>query len=144
MNEAVVAELEKRGHSVVRFGSLKTNVEAPWAEVACAAGRAVASGACDEGVFFCFTGTGISIAANKIPGVRAALCADPETAALARIWNHANVLALSNRLLTVERAREILAAWLDAPKHDPRGKAGVETISEIEKTRGRQALRRRR
>ena len=134
VNDAVVAELEKRGHTAVRFGSLKSGKEAPWAEVAREAAEAVASGACDEGVFFCWTGTGIAIAANKVPGVRAALCVDPETARGARIWNHANVLALSNRLTTEERAREILSAWLETPTGDPRGNAGVEALRRIEAT----------
>ncbi|MFO0587403.1 MAG: RpiB/LacA/LacB family sugar-phosphate isomerase [Polyangiaceae bacterium] len=108
--------LEDRGHEVVPFGSTADGHEAPWADVAERAAVAVSTGACDEGVFFCWTGTGISIAANKLPGIRAALCTDPGTAAAARIWNHANVLCLSNRLLSTDMAKEILAAWLDTPK----------------------------
>jgi len=132
VNDAVVKDLEERGHTVVRFGSLKTGGEEPWARVARAAAEAVARGDCDEGVFFCWTGTGISMAANKVPGVRAALCCDPETALGARVWNHANVLALSNRLMTVERAREVLDAWLSAASDDPRGQQGVDDIRDIE------------
>ena len=132
VNDVVVAELEKCGHTVVRFGSLESGREAPWAEVAREAAEAIARGDCDEGVFFCWTGTGISIAANKVPGIRAALCVDPETARGARIWNHANVLALSNRLVSEDRAREILAAWLETPVDDPRGASGVETVRAIE------------
>ncbi|MEO1481052.1 MAG: RpiB/LacA/LacB family sugar-phosphate isomerase [Myxococcota bacterium] len=132
VNEDVVTLLESRGHSVVRFGSLATGTEAPYAEVALQAAQAVAEGDCDQGVFFCWTGTGISIAANKVPGIRAALCADPETARGARIWNHANVLALSNRRTSSDLAKEILSAWLDSPEHDARGTAAVETISEFE------------
>ena len=137
VNETVVRELETRGHEVVRFGSLATGREEPWAKVARAAAEAVASGRCDEGVVFCWTGTGISIAANKVPGVRAALCADAETARGARIWNHANVLALSNRWVTPDRAKEILAAWLETPAGDPKGAAGVEDLRGIERDYGR-------
>ena len=75
------------------------------------AALAIVTHQCEEGIFFCWTGTGISIAANKIPGIRAALCTDTETARSARLWNHANVLALSNRLLSQDVAKEILAAW---------------------------------
>ena len=89
----VRALLEARGHEVVPFGAVADGQEAPWADVAEQAALAVASGACDEGVFFCWTGTGISMAANKVPGVRAALCTDPGTAAGARVWNHATCSA---------------------------------------------------
>lgn len=129
----VVNELERRGHKVVRFGSVASGNEEPWAQAGQQAAEAVAKGDCDEGVFFCWTGTGIALAANKVPGIRAALCVDPETAAGARIWNHANVLALSNRLITAERAKEILAAWLDTPADDPRGADGVSDIAAIER-----------
>lgn len=123
--------LEERGHQVVPFGAVKTGGEEPWADVAEEAALAVASGACDEGIFFCWTGTGISIAANKVPGVRAALCTDAATAAGARVWNHANVLCLSNRLLSGDVAKEIVAAWLDTVPGD-RGAAGVERLRAVE------------
>jgi ribose 5-phosphate isomerase B len=132
VNDTAVRELEKRGHTVVRFGSVASGKEEPWPEVAQRAAEAVASGACDEGVFFCWTGTGISMAAHKVPGVRAALCPDPETARGARVWNHANVLALSNRLTSDDRLREILDAWLATPPTDPRGDAGTAGVRAIE------------
>jgi ribose 5-phosphate isomerase B len=132
VNDVAVAELEKRGHEVVRFGSLATGREESWPLVAEAAALAVARGECDEGVFFCWTGTGISMAANKVPGIRAALCTDPETARGARAWNHANVLALSNRLTSDDRCREILEAWLSIPPHDERGAAGVAALAALE------------
>ena len=137
VNDVAVEELEKRGHQVVRFGSLASGNEEPWAEVALAAAEAVAQGDCDEGVFFCWTGTGISMAANKVPGIRAALCVDPETARGARVWNHANVLALSNRLISPDRCREILEAWLDEPADDARGAEGVDGVKRIEEKYGR-------
>ena len=111
VNEFVVNDLKKRDHEVVAFGALASNKDEPWPMVAKDAALSIVKGLCDEGIFFCWTGTGISMAANKIPGIRAALCTDAETAKAARIWNHANVLALSNRLTTNDLAREILDAW---------------------------------
>jgi ribose 5-phosphate isomerase B len=98
--------LKARGHEVVRLAV------APWGKVGREVGLAVASGKFDQGVVLCFTGTGVSLAANKVPGVRAALSVDAATAAGARRWNDANVLALSLRLLTDTLATEILDAWL--------------------------------
>jgi len=132
VNDIAVKELQKRGHEVVRFGSLRSGKEEPWAQVAREASEAIVQGQCDEGVFFCWTGTGISMAANKIPGIRAALCGDPETARGARIWNHANVLALSNRLMSPDLVKEIIQAWLDTP-YDEKGEAGVNELDAVEK-----------
>jgi ribose 5-phosphate isomerase B len=123
--------LEQRGHHVVPFGAVATGRDAPWADAAEEAALAVASGACEEGIFFCWTGTGISMAANKVPGIRAALVVDPGTAAGARVWNHANVLCLSNRLLSNDMAREIVEAWLDTAPGD-RGAEGVERLRAVE------------
>ena len=129
-------DLARRGHEVVAFGSVASGEEAPWAEVAERAARAVAEGECDEGVFCCWTGTGITMAANKVAGIRAALCTDAATAEGARVWNHANVLALSNRLLGPHILREILDAWFDTPRDDPRGSEGVATLLALDaKTR---------
>ncbi|MBE7453979.1 MAG: RpiB/LacA/LacB family sugar-phosphate isomerase [Kofleriaceae bacterium] len=123
--------LEDRGHTVVPFGAIASGHDEPWPDVAEAAALAVASGACDEGVFFCWSGTGISIAANKVAGVRAALCADPGAAAAARIWNHANVLCLSNRTLSDDMAKELLAAWFDTAPGE-RGAAGVAGLAAVD------------
>jgi ribose 5-phosphate isomerase B len=101
----VVARLRERGHEVAVLPTVA------WAKGAIGAAHAVADGKADAGVVFCHTGTGVSIAANKVKGVRAALCGDAETAAGARKWNDANVLALSLRLLTVEAADAIVEAW---------------------------------
>ncbi len=132
VNQFVVEELKKRGHKVVCFGALKTGKVEPWVKVAREAAEAIASKKCDEGIFFCWTGTGISIAANKVSGIRAALCTDAETTRGARIWNHANVLALSNRLLSTDVAKEILIAWFETP-YDKRGEAGVCDLNAIDK-----------
>jgi ribose 5-phosphate isomerase B len=131
VNAIVRALLSERGHDVVAFGAALDGKEAPWAEVAERAALAVASGACDEGISFCWTGTGISIAANKVPGIRAALCTDAATAAAARVWNHANVLCLSNRLVSQDVAKEIVEAWLSTPLGD-KGADGVERLRRVE------------
>ena len=131
VHDLIVAELERRGHQVFRFGSLATGSEEPFALVAEESATAVASGDCEEGVFLCWTGTGISIAANKVAGIRAALCGDPGTAAGARVWNHANVLCLSNRTLSGDMAKEILAAWFDTEPGDE-GASGVAQLREVD------------
>jgi ribose 5-phosphate isomerase B len=105
--EELRAYLTELGHEVVVVGDGQR-----WAEVGRAVGEAVASGRVDAGMVWCFTGTGVAMAANKVSGVRAALCADAETARGARRWNDANVLALSLRLTTAEVAREIAEAFL--------------------------------
>jgi ribose 5-phosphate isomerase B len=125
------AELENRGCSVVLFGALASSTDAPWAQVAVEAASAVASGDCDEGIFCCWSGTGICMAANKVSGIRAALCTDAVTVEAARVWNHANVLCLSNRLLSQDLAKEMVRAWF-APFDKERGAAGVEQFSALE------------
>jgi ribose 5-phosphate isomerase B len=92
---------------------------APWSAAGRLVGEAVAAGRADRGVVLCWTGTGVSIAANKVPGVRAALCADAETARGARRWNDANVLALSMRATSPALAGEILEAFLGTDDVDP-------------------------
>ena len=136
VHDVVASEIERRGHTVVRMGALASGHDEPWADVAEAAALAVSAGDCDEGVFFCWTGTGISMAANKVPGIRAALCTDPATAAGARIWNHANVLCLSNRLLSNALATEILAAWFDTAPGD-RGAEGVARMDAVDRRQRR-------
>ncbi len=131
VNQQVAALVEARGHTVLRLGALASGAEEPWAEVAEQAALAVARGECDEGIFFCWSGTGISIAANKVAGIRAALCADPGAARAARVWNHANVLCLSNRTLSTDMAKEILAAWFETdPGTD--GREGVERLHAVD------------
>ncbi len=131
VHEVVLAELSRRGHEVLRLGAIASGQDNDWATAAEEAALLVASGQVDEGVLFCWTGTGISMAANKVPGVRAALCGDAQTAAGARVWNHANVLCLSNRTLSPDVAREILTAWFDTVPGD-RGALGVARLAEVE------------
>lgn len=106
--EHLAKRLRERGHEATVLP------KASWAATAAGAARRVASGEFDLGIVCCWTGTGVSIAANKVRGIRAALCTDAQTAAGARKWNDANVLALSLRLLSEPLATEILDAWLDA------------------------------
>jgi ribose 5-phosphate isomerase B len=131
VQQTVKSWLQDHGHEVVPFGAVQAAAEVPWASAAEQAALAVAGGDCAQGIFFCWTGTGISIAANKVPGVRAALCSDPGQAAGARIWNHANVLCLSNRTLSDDLAKEILQAWFETDPGD-KGAAGVALLREVE------------
>lgn len=112
--EAVVEALRSRGHEVVTHGALADGERHDWAWASEAAARDVAEGRVDQGVVCCWTGTGASIAANKVRGVRAALCDDAETARGARKWNDANVLALSLRRTSHPVLEEILDAWFGA------------------------------
>lgn len=114
LTDAVEADLRARGHEVVVVGPPAQRPEEDpkqWAQVGREVGEAVARGEASTGVLFCWTGTGASIAANKVAGVRAALCADAQTAAGARKWNDANVLVMSLRRTSPEVAREMLDAW---------------------------------
>jgi ribose 5-phosphate isomerase B len=115
----LIDELHRRGHITLPIGPLAPNdPDVDWPLTSSHVAEAVARGEADEGIVCCWTGTGASIAANKIPGVRAALCHDAETARGARIWNHANVLALSLRATSIPIAREILDAWFATPIDD--------------------------
>jgi ribose 5-phosphate isomerase B len=129
LTEAVIADLTRRGHTLELYGPL-AGQEGDWVDVGAQVARRVASGAFQEGVLFCWTGTGISMAANKVPGIRAALCADAETARGARRWNHANVLVLSLRLTSEAQAQEILEAWFSSP-WDPKEAATVAKLTLI-------------
>src|ERR671921_683290 len=123
----VVEELRRRGHEPILHGALADGERPDWAWASEAAARDVADGRADQGIVCCWTGTGASIAANKVDGVRAALCADAETARGARKWNDANVLALSLRATSEAVLDEILEAWFAAePSPEPDDRANVE------------------
>ncbi len=113
--EAVVEELRRRGHEPIVHGALNAEERDDWAWASEAAARDVAEGQAEQGVVCCWTGTGASIAANKVPGVRAALCTDAETARGARRWNDANVLAVGLRLTSPVVAGELLDAFCTTP-----------------------------
>jgi ribose 5-phosphate isomerase B len=130
--EAVVEALRRRGHEPVVHGALSDAERDDWAWASEAAARDVAGGAADQGIVCCWTGTGASIAANKVPGVRAALCADAETARGARKWNDANVLALSLRTTSEALLEEILDAWFSGePSADDDDVANIRHVDEI-------------
>jgi ribose 5-phosphate isomerase B len=130
--DAVVRELERRGHEPVVHGALSDAERDDWAWASEAAARDVAEGRADQGVVCCWTGTGASIAANKVHGVRAALCGDSETARGARKWNDANVLALSLRTTSAALLAEILDGWFEAgPSRDEDDVANIRHVDEI-------------
>ena len=126
LTDAVRDDLVTRGAEVVLVGPPAGEPQ-EWAEVGRRVGESVATGATETGVLFCWTGTGASIAANKVAGVRAALCTDAATAAGARKWNDANVLVMSLRLTSAEVAHEILDAWF-ATAPDPAEAANIAAL----------------
>jgi ribose 5-phosphate isomerase B len=130
--EAVVEELRRRGHEPLLHGALSDEERSDWAWASEVAARDVAAGSADQGIVCCWTGTGASIAANKVPGVRAALCGDAETARGARRWNDANVLALSLRATSAALLDEILDAWFSAaPSEESDDVANIRHVDEI-------------
>ena len=130
--EALADELRQRGHEPILHGALSDGERDDWAWASEAAARDVADGRAEQGVVCCWTGTGASIAANKVPGVRAALCGDAETARGARTWNDANVLALSLRATSPALLEEILDAWFEsAASMDGDDVANIRHVDEI-------------
>ncbi|MFI5673585.1 RpiB/LacA/LacB family sugar-phosphate isomerase [Streptomyces cellulosae] len=130
---SLVTELRDRGHEVVPYGALNPGDDPQWAVCSQAAAREVAAGTADQAVVCCWTGTGASIAANKVPGVRAALCTDAYTADGARRWNDANALALSLRLTSEPLLKEILDAWFAAaPSEDIEDRENVARVDRLD------------
>ena len=130
---ALAGELERRGHQVGVHGALAADERDDWAWASERAARDVADGRADQAIVCCWTGTGASIAANKVAGVRAALCADAATAAGARRWNDANVLVLSLRTTSQPELGEILDAWFsEQPSGEDDDRANIEHLREIE------------
>ena len=131
--DAVAEELRRRGHEPIVHGALAAGERPDWAWASEAAARDVVEGRAEQAIVCCWTGTGASIAANKVPGVRAALCADAATAQGARRWNDANVLALSLRTTSEALLEEILDAWFAAePSPEDEDRANVGHLAEIE------------
>jgi len=131
--DALVEELRRRGHQPIVHGALSDGERDDWAWASEAAARDVAGGRAEQAIVCCWTGTGASIAANKVAGLRAALCADAATAAGARRWNDANCLALSLRSTSEAELGEILDAWFAAtPSDADDDRANVEHVREIE------------
>jgi ribose 5-phosphate isomerase B len=124
--KAVVDRLAARGVEVVDLTGAQS-----WPDIGAAVGRAVADGTADYGVVLCWTGTGTAIAANKVPGVRAALAWDPWVAAGARRWNDANVLAMSLKRLAPDVAVEVLDAFLDVDAPDSDEAANIARLDRL-------------
>lgn len=127
--DAVIESLKSRGFEVT-IAQRDT-----WPRVAIEVAEAVAGGAADLGILFCWTGTGTSMMANKVPGVRAALCWEPWIAEGARKWNDANLLVMSLKRTPPEQALKILEAWLAISEPDQSEKTNIATIEEYEKNR---------
>ena len=136
LTDAIVAWLEEQGHQIELLGPLADH-PLDWPEVGEQVAQRVVSGLSEEGVVCCWTGTGVAMAANKVPGMRAALCLDAETARGARRWDHANLLVLSLRSTSIPIAQEILEAWFATPP-DP---AEAHTVAKL--TRMDQKYRRK-
>jgi ribose 5-phosphate isomerase B len=128
LTEAVAEDLLARGHELTMVGP-PGREDLEWAAVGRRLGARVASGEADTGVLFCWTGTGSSIAANKVPGVRAALCTDATTAEGARKWNDANVLVMSLRLTSLTVASEMLDSWF-AARPDPSESSNISSLED--------------
>lgn len=130
-------ELVKAGHVVTYAGPVEgaaqLSPEFTWPAVARRVAEDVAGGRADEGILFCWTGTGVCMAANKVRGIRAALCADAQTARGARLWNNANLLCMSLRTTTPGLAREILEAWFGTSyTPNPTDDACLRIMAELE------------
>jgi len=135
LTDALADDLRGRGHEVVLVGP-PGGQDLGWADVGRRVGELVAGGGADTAVLCCWTGTGVSIAANKVAGIRAALCTDAETARGARRWNDANVLAMSLKRLGPDVAVEVLAAFLDTDGPDPDEADNIARLSTLEHDAG--------
>jgi ribose 5-phosphate isomerase B len=127
--DTVIEELRSRGHDVTVLERDQ------WPDVARRVAESVASGDADQGVLFCWTGTGTSMAANKVPGVRAALAWDPWIAEGARKWNDANVLVMSLKRTEPETAKKIVDAWLSVDEPDPDEAANIARLGDLDQGR---------
>jgi ribose 5-phosphate isomerase B len=134
LTDHVIKHLRDRGHTVELVGALQSGDEKLWPYVGYTVAQRVLSGECDTGIAFCWTGTGVCIAANKVPGARAALCWDEATARGARLWDDANILALSLRATSPAVAEEIIKAWLSPleQQRDAEDLRGIQLLADLE------------
>jgi ribose 5-phosphate isomerase B len=129
----LIDEVKQRGHDVWYFGPSQNEKAADWPEITLKAIEEVRAKRADEAIVLCWTGTGCTIIANKVAGIRAALCGDAETAKGARIWNHANVLGLSLRTTSLPVLKEILTAWFETPySNDPWNILQIERVNKLD------------
>ena len=131
MKKEIKAYLESKGHEVINFGT-DTTASCNYPEYGKAVGMAVASGEADCGVLICGTGVGISLAANKVKGIRAAVCSEPVTARLTKLHNNANIICFGERIVGMETAKAIVDAWLDTEFEGGRHQTRVDMIMAIE------------
>lgn len=123
--------LESKGYEVINFGTDTTD-SCNYPEYGEAVGNAVAKGEADAGVLICGTGVGISIAANKVKGIRAVVCSEPVTARLSKLHNDSNIVAFGARIVGFETAKAILDAWFETEYEGGRHQKRVDMITEIE------------
>ena len=131
LTDHVIELLRKKNIELELSGPL-AGKKLEWTDVAEEVATRVAGKECDQGIIFCCTGTGVTIAANKVPGIRAALCRDAQTASGARKWNDANILTMSLRATSPAVAEEIIEAWLSSEAEDEE-KENIGKVSRIEK-----------
>lgn len=131
LKQEVEALLDSRGLKYKDFGTY-TAESCHYPVFGARAARAVASGECDRGIVICGTGIGMSLAANKVPGIRCALCGDPYSAKMTRAHNNANMLALGARVIGVELAKMIVEAFLDTPFEGGRHQTRIDMITALE------------
>ncbi|MDD6639289.1 MAG: ribose 5-phosphate isomerase B [Lachnospiraceae bacterium] len=131
MKNAISEYMKELGHEVVNYG-VDTTESCHYPEIGEKVGRAVAQGEVDCAVLICGTGVGISLAANKVNGVRAAVCSDTTTAHLVKEHNNANIIAFGARIVGIEKAKDIVKAYLDAEFQGGRHAIRVDMIAEIE------------
>ena len=131
MKFEIVKYLEESGYEVVNFGT-DTNDSCDYPVYGEKVARAVANGEVDRGILICGTGVGISLAANKVKGIRAAVCSESVTARFSRLHNDANILAFGARIVGVEAAKDMVNVWLDTEFEGGRHQRRVDLIMKIE------------
>jgi len=130
----IVEYVKSKGYEVIPMGALKEGQQVPWPDAGYTAAKSLANREADFAILMCYTGTGITIVANKVKGVWAAPCVDAQTAKLARFLNNANALTLSARLITEDLAKEIIDAWFSVEEADPKRASRFKRVREIEET----------
>ena len=131
MKNEIKAYLESKGHEVINFGT-DTSASCNYADYGKAVGKAVASGEVEGGVLICGTGVGISLAANKVKGIRAGVCSDTATARLIKQHNNANIIAFGARIVGTELAKDIVKSYLEAEFEGERHQRRIDMISDYE------------
>ena len=131
LKHEIKAHLEAKGYEVRDFGT-DSKESCDYAYYGEKVGRAVAAGEADLGILICGTGVGISLAANKVKGIRACVCSEPFSAKLSKMHNDTNILAFGARIIGIETAKEIVKAWLDAQFEGGRHQTRVDMIMDIE------------